>query len=256
MRSVLICEGNTDLTLIQYFLEKAYGWEYISEGRCRDLELTPIHDAKGFKWLINKTNNKFLCLIEAGGSTKILNQLEGILNFNSFQTEREKFFEKIIILTDNDDDTTENEMLGKFSTLLNDKQFINENIYNNEWNIVNFELMGEIIASEFLPLIIPFESTGAMEDFLLEALKKNSIESDPDQVISHIVDESRGFVDNLNCSGKYLIKRREKTKAKFTTVFAILTPAEAFKQRKNLLQSVPWEEYRHVQLAFEKLSSI
>ena len=256
MRSVLICEGNTDLTLIQYFLEKTYEWEYIPEGRYRDLELTPIQNAKGYKWLINKTNNKFLCLIEAGGSTKILDQLEGILNFNSFQTERENFFEKIIILTDNDDDSTESEMLGKFSTLLNEKYFINENICNNEWNIVNFELMDEIIALEFLPLIIPFETTGAMEDFLLEALKNDSLDSDPDKVISHIVDESREFVDNLNCSGKYLIKRREKTKAKFTIVFAILTPAEAFKQRRSLLQSVPWEEYQHVQLAFEKLSLI
>lgn len=29
MKSVVICEGNTDLTLIQYFLEKVYNWEFI-----------------------------------------------------------------------------------------------------------------------------------------------------------------------------------------------------------------------------------
>ena len=29
MKSVVICEENTDLTLIQYFLEKVYNWEFI-----------------------------------------------------------------------------------------------------------------------------------------------------------------------------------------------------------------------------------
>jgi len=27
MKSIVICEGNTDLALIQYFLEKVYNWE-------------------------------------------------------------------------------------------------------------------------------------------------------------------------------------------------------------------------------------
>ncbi len=31
MKSVIICEGNTDLTLIQYFLVKVYNWIYIEK---------------------------------------------------------------------------------------------------------------------------------------------------------------------------------------------------------------------------------
>ena len=28
MKSIILCEGGTDLTLIQYFMEKANNWQY------------------------------------------------------------------------------------------------------------------------------------------------------------------------------------------------------------------------------------
>ncbi len=28
MKSIILCEGGTDLTLIQYFMEKVNGWKY------------------------------------------------------------------------------------------------------------------------------------------------------------------------------------------------------------------------------------
>lgn len=30
MKSIIICEGGTDLALIQYFMEKAHGWAYVT----------------------------------------------------------------------------------------------------------------------------------------------------------------------------------------------------------------------------------
>lgn len=30
MKSIILCEGGTDLTLIQYFMEKVNGWKYHS----------------------------------------------------------------------------------------------------------------------------------------------------------------------------------------------------------------------------------
>ncbi|WP_281486967.1 DUF3226 domain-containing protein [Lysinibacillus sphaericus] len=254
MKCVLICEGSTDLVLIQYFLEKTYNWEYIPQNRHNDLDLNKFNRAKEFKWFKQTSENKFLCIVAAGGSTQISYQLEQLLLRNSAVMEKDLLVDKIILLTDNDDENTEVEILDNVKSVFDEKNITSGDLQNNNWNVVNYDWVGENVSLEFLPLIIPFETTGAIEDFLLNALKTESLCSDG--VISNIIDECRRFIENLDCQGRYLTKRREKTKAKFTSVFVVLTPADAFAERKNLLQSVPWEEYQHVQTAFEKLALI
>lgn len=256
MKSLLICEGSTDLLLIQYFLEKTYDWEYINQNQYEIMGLSQFKKVKLCKWFRKKSDSNFLCICAAGGSTQIPSVLNLLLSFNNNQLEKEDLFEKIVILTDNDDETTETTFLEKINTIFIENAFSINNISSNNWNTGVFNWFGENIEFQLLPLVIPFETTGAIEDFLLTSLKEQSENEDPDKTISHIVDQCVNFINSLDCKNKYLTRRREKTKARFTSVFVVLTPIEAFAERRKLLQSIPWEEYQNVQEAFKEFDKL
>lgn len=53
MKSVIICEGNTDLTLIQYFLEKAHNWEYIERSNYKKYEEDGNIHTQPIYWMLD-----------------------------------------------------------------------------------------------------------------------------------------------------------------------------------------------------------
>lgn len=256
MKNILICEGSTDLLLIQHFLEKTSNWIYVEKKQYDQLNLTKFKNKAFYKWFRKSDEEVYLCIYAAKGCANIPNVLQDICLLNSSVMESEELFSKIIIITDNDEENTEEEFLKNITQILSDDKHEFDKILVNDWNNIKYQTLSEEVNIELLPLIIPFDTTGAIEDFLLNALKKKSERDDPDKLISKIVDECCGFIDSLDGGGKYLTKRREITKARFTSVFVVLTPTDAFKERKNLLQSVPWEEYLEVQNVFEKLNHI
>lgn len=99
-------------------------------------------------------------------------------------------------------------------------------------------------------MIIPFETTGALETFLLDAV------SEQDAYDKEIIKKGNDFVDQIDPEKRYLNKRRYKTKAKFDVYFSIRTSAEQFAERRNILKSVDWENYTRIQTDFEKLSEL
>ncbi|WP_305453648.1 DUF3226 domain-containing protein [Bacillus mycoides] len=256
MRNLLICEGSTDLLLIQYFLEKTTSWEYVEKNMYDQFELTRFGNKALYKWFRKKEEEIYLCIYAAKGCTNIPNVLREMWFINLTEMEKEKLFGRIIILTDNDEIETQETFLDNITQVLTEGNCECNAFSINNWNEVRYNWFVESVNIELLPLIIPFETTGAIEDFLLNALKKKSELEDPDKLISKIVDECCSFIDNLDGGERYLSKRRERTKARFTSVFVVLTPTDAFAERKNLLQSVPWEEYQEVQIAFKELSKI
>lgn len=61
-----------------------------------------------------------------------------------------------------------------------------------------------------------------------------------------MIDEINTFVENIDSENRYLRKRRHKTKAKFYVYFSIRTPLDQFVERRNILKSIPWEEYEEI----------
>ncbi len=55
---------------------------------------------------------------------------------------------------------------------------------------------------------------------------------------------------------RYLNKRRYVTKAKFDVYFSIRTSAEQFNERRDILKSVPWENYTFIQSSLAKLGEL
>lgn len=258
MKSVIICEGNTDLTLLQYFLEKVYSWVYIKDSEHGSYDkkvINKINDAQRTKWF-KHDNGSILCILSAGGVSKIPNMLDKILELNKLGAVSK--FDKIAVICDRDEIGTEQE----FITLLSDKftcytVMFQNNVEHNKWNQATYkDEYQDISTLNFLTLVVPFEETGAIETFLLDALCEASEKMDELRTDKIVIDQCKRFIDDINCNGKYLKHRREKTKAKFETVFIVMTPADAFNQRQSLLRSVAWEKYESIQNSFKQLSEL
>ena len=80
-------------------------------------------------------------------------------------------------------------------------------------------------------LVIPFEETGAMETFLLNAISQNN------SYDAGIIGNCNTFVSNIDKEKRYLTKRRYITKAKFDVYFSVRTAAEQFMERQNILKN-------------------
>lgn len=71
-----------------------------------------------------------------------------------------------------------------------------------------------------------------------------------------IIDDCSNFVENIDPDKNYLKKRRHITKAKFDVYFSIRTAMEQFKERRNILRDVKWEEYVMIQETFQELEKL
>lgn len=243
MNSIIICEGSTDSILLQYFLRTTYKWEDAKDR---------IPLAKQFKTFRKlKKEDRTLCIGGSGGVSQLMSKLELILYLNSIGTNLE-VYSKIIIMTDRDELDTETVFYEEIRQIMLARNVhMEQEIKNNDW--VHCKMMNgqaEEISVDFLLLVIPFEKTGAMETFLLDAIAKADIYDDT------IIKQGNTFVDLADPDKRYLSKRRYITKAKFDVYFSIRTAAEQFVERQNVLKSIPWEKYLLIQDSFKKFADL
>lgn len=244
MRSVILCEGLTDFVLLQHFMRRTYQWEYKSNKQIN------IAGQSARECTLQKDDNT-VSIIGCGGCNRLIPCLNYELMLNSVSALGEAY-DKIVIITDRDEVLTEQEFSeqieyqikvynGKYSGL----------ITNNEWMEFSFiNGYGDELKTKLLMLVIPFEETGAMETFLLNAI------AEQDEYDKYIINQCNAFVDNVDNQRKYLNKRRYITKAKFDVYFSVRTSAEQFNERRNIIKNVAWEKYPLIQNSFDKLGEL
>lgn len=244
MRSVILCEGSTDFVLLQYYMRKVHGWEY------KKNDNVLIKGYKARKCVLKKDRSE-LNIIGCGGCSRIPEGLQFILDSNSLSAEDEAY-DRIVIITDRDEVETESEFETIIATELGKQQIEwKDDISNDKWIDFHYENgQGDHCNAKILLLVIPFEDTGAMETFLLDAVGK------ADSYDAQIISECNQFVDNVDNQKKYLNKRRYITKAKFDVYFSVRTAAEQFVERQNILKNIPWEDYAEIQSSFKKLDDL
>lgn len=252
MKSVIICEGGTDLALIQYFMETTYHWLYIDQkDESQYLEIERIRKNKNqqVKWF--KKDNDFLAIFSVGGVANIKNGLNKVVEMNKLMQPKDTTFQKIIIITDRDEADTVDDFENTINKVLEDNDIKDIELCNDEWKECPYcASYDELKLMEILLLVIPFEETGALEIFLLDALSEKNLTD------KKIIEQCKEFVENIDTDNKYLQHRRHKTKAKFDIYFSIRTPLEQFKERRNILKSIEWENYELVQKSFQKLGEL
>lgn len=244
MRSVILCEGSTDFVLLQHFMRRTYQWEYKSNKQIN------IAGQSARECTLQKDDNT-VSIIGCGGCNRLIPCLNYELMLNSVSALGEAY-DKIVIITDRDEVLTEQEFSeqieyqikvynGKYSGL----------ITNNEWMEFSFiNGYGDELKTKLLMLVIPFEETGAMETFLLNAI------AEQDEYDKYIINQCNALVDNVDNQRKYLNKRRYITKAKFDVYFSVRTSAEQFNERRNIIKNVAWEKYPLIQNSFDKLGEL
>ena len=245
MRSVILCEGSTDFILLQHYMRKVNGWEYKSNKPIR------INDVKVRVCELVKGGDK-LSIIGCGGCNRIIETLDYVLDFNSVSAPGE-CIDNIVIITDRDEVSTEVEFSNSIEEKMNTYVVKSQDIMlsNNMWkNYIYQNGYGDEQQVKLLLLVIPFEDTGAMETFLLNAIANN------DEYDAKIISKCNSFVDCVDEQKRYLNKRRYVTKAKFDVYFSIRTSAEQFNERRDILKSVPWENYTFIQSSFAKLGEL
>lgn len=243
MKSIILCEGGTDLTLIQYFMEKVNGWKYHSNRP----KLFDLEQQKRFK-----KEDKILEIGATGGCSEIPKCFSKILNSQRIGSSSEERYENIVIITDNDEIGTFDKMKVTLENLFNKYSItVKNNIANDSWiNCTCENGAQDIINFRVLLLIIPFDEEGALETFLLKAIASN------DEYDNEIVEKGNDFVENADSERRYLTKRRYITKAKLDVYFSIRTSVEQFTERQNILKSINWEEYEYIQDSFKKLREL
>ena len=245
MRNVIICEGSTDFALLQYYLRKAYGWD-----DCKEKILQGSSKFNRVRTL--KKNNDTVSIGGVGGSSKIIPCFKSLLDSNRISAQPEEVFDKIVIITDRDEWQTEEEIKSQVTSSLAEYSIVTEQtIEHDKWLKCSCRNgRGQEIEFSILLLIIPFETTGAMETFLLEAVAKK------DTYDAAIIEKGNKFVDGIDTERRYLNKRRFITKAKFDVYFSVRTAAEQFVERQNILKNVEWEKYTEIQISFKKLEEL
>lgn len=245
MRSIIICEGETDFVFLQHFMKKVNGWS--------DLKQKPNPS------FTSSVNNSFsrdfikkadmLTIISCGGCGNIKTVFEEVIRKNQNEIFDEERYSKIIILTDNDETGVETKIVSE----LNAASGNSAQIKNNSWTNLSFtDATQNPFTSQLLLLIIPFDENGALETFLLSSIAK------ADSYDAEIIRKANDFVDNADPQSKYLNHRGFVTKAKLYAYFAIrIEPSvNQFRQRQDILKSVPWEQYETVRDCFKELRKL
>lgn len=161
MKSIILCEGGTDLTLIQYFMEKVNAWKYdLNRTRQNNSKLSYLKQRKIFI-----KEDKILEIGATGGCSEIPKCFSKILNSQRIGSNSEERYENIVIITDNDEIDTFDNMKTTLEKLFNEHSItIENNIVNDSWvNCTCENGAQDIINFRVLLLIISFDEEGALE---------------------------------------------------------------------------------------------
>lgn len=264
MKSILICEGKTDTILLSYYLNKTQGWksantqegkQYIKEnnlkGEIKNIINIETNKECSMSWYYVDT--ELLAICSSGGNSGIPDAFNQILTWNVSGSD--KSVDKVVIITDRDDDNVENDIIEKIMELCeSQKNFIKGDLKNNEWCVADYEKDGDNKTLDILLMVIPFDEQGTMETFLLNCLS----ETGDDEKL--LVEKCRGFIKNAKNIEKvrenYLKERGITPKAEFSSYFSITSPNRTFEKGDKILKSIPWEKYSTFQETFKLLDSL
>lgn len=230
MIRIVLCEGETDATLLGLYLEKTTPWRYNVERnpklKINIPQTVPLGNKKSFNY-VNGGEHLLICAV--GGKD----------NFGGFFTEYvypmietahlEETDFRIAIMTDADErviSAIEKDVLEQVSPYI-------KNIKNNVWkkNVLSNKYDDKANV-DFLLTVIPQEGVGALETVLLTALKERDDGG-------YIVEESEKFIDGLEAVS-YLPTDRLKLKSKLGVALSVFYPDKVFSQFDEQLQIVDW----------------
>lgn len=228
MKSIIICEGETDFAFLQYFMIKANGWnDFKKTTEIKNPSFTSSVKNSKSRDFVKDSN--MLTIISCGGCGNIKTVFAEVVRKNQNEIFDDERYSKIVVLTDNDEDGVENQIISD----LNSAAETTDKISNNKWSDLSFsDMTGNPFSTKLLLLIIPFEEHGALETFLL-----NSV-SEQNPYDAEIIRKAKAYVDSADPELRYLKHKGFITKAKLYAYFSVridYSPNQ-FSQRQDILK--------------------
>lgn len=120
-----------------------------------------------------------------------------------------------------------------------------------EWLNAEVELLGnqQKYPIQLLSIILPPESKGNLEVFLLNALKESSSND------RFLVEEAEKFINKIP-KEPYLLKSRLRQKAWLGSVLSVMSPDWVFTSLDERLKKVSWENLESAFSAYQKLRDL
>lgn len=263
MKSIILCEGKTDLILLSYYLSKVIGFKSIDKKEYKEYKsrlkhklnkFSKINNNQDYSWYFRDEDN-ILCIYATGSNNNLINGLEQVIDIN-MNTSTETF-DKIVIISDRDDEKVEKNITDEIFKVFDKNNIKINTLLHNMWNESNkYKTFGleEESTIKVLPLIIPFEETGTLETFLLNC-RKTSNEAD-----KIVIEKGDLFIEELNSNElvrtKYLNSRGNIPKVKLELYFSVVSPNSTFVEGDKILTSIPWEKYQYIRECFKELDKI
>lgn len=245
MKSIIICEGNTDSYLLQNLMRNAFGWKMLDKSSFTQ---------NRFNVDFEKAGNAVTISV-AGDSSRITDVFSRILAHNLSSSSDEEQYKKIILVTDNDDACTKDKQIA--AILSRARAVYGTSLESDAFNLADWNLltstnkMGDAVHTDVLLILLPPDGNGALETFLLDSIAKKDLYD------GQIVNKCNAFVSTVDDEQKrYLKKARQITKAKFNVYMSIATASVPYKEQESLLKDFPWSESKAVTATFAKLKEL
>jgi hypothetical protein len=251
MKKIILCEGKTDAILISYFLEK-FEWQFSK--KVMQINLPVDKDNEVFSWYRhpNKPDQE-LAIWGVGGYSNIQLKLKYITESIQSQPEKQSQnrFNKIVLFVDNDTGSFKEHISDMDEWFKSSGIDLLDKIELQEWLNAEVELLGnqQKYPIQLLSIILPPESKGNLEVFLLNALKESSSND------GFLVEEAEKFINKIP-KEPYLLKSRLRQKAWLGSVLSVMSPDWVFTSLDERLKKVNWENLELAFTAYQKLRDL
>lgn len=247
MTRIILCEGETDLVLISYYLGKVCGWSYTRKPKNIKLKLDFSEQDNRSACVYRNQDGDELLICAVGGKDNFGNFFHEFLEQPICRSNAGETEYRIALVTDRDDLSTneiEIAVAAQLSPIINC-------VSNNQWIFNDVDIdFDETAQINFLLVAIPKENAGALETLLLESLSD-------DDCKTNIVEKSEKFVDSMKePANRYIGTSRLQLKAHLGVVLSILNPEKIFSIFDEHILSIKWEESQVIAQCFEQLIEI
>lgn len=240
MKAVVLCEGTTDLLMIQFVLQYRYGWTY--DGFVENSVTNRLIKRTFVK------DNSYVEIQSCGGIMNIPKRMKKLQEQMVYATKKEELYDKVVVMIDHDTIKSNKEFIDRINEELQ-TDFVEEQInVDSRWILENM-ILGTVEVGLHIRCL-PEEETGAIENVMLDALATDEIEES-------LMSKSRNFiVDVSENQNRYLQKKSRISKAIFNSYFAIRTPEEKYDERARILNAYDWENNEIINQNFKFLDLV
>lgn len=255
MTGIILCEGETDQILLSKFFCSRYGYQFNNKATRQGVTFSKQSQDGIIRSVYTRESSDLktddlLYIVSTAGKNNFPSILQRVLTINRIDSNI--FFDSISVVTDHDSDKEVGQLQECLENILQQaaKQSMSFDMVWQSYDMTTD--FHEYRHFQFQMLIVPVDHDGALETFLLNALREKA-----ENVC--LVDESRKLIDNLVEKKKagipfpkeVLKGRRLQVKAPLSVFLGITNPERIFSTFEETLNSVPWEKYAEVQKGFQ-----